>query len=116
VLVILTASCPITVFFPTLLCPLQLSLAAVLNINFVFRCIGIMKTVCSFSFQVLFVYPPEKQLPLKDKDLLSFCFPGGLEVRCMHYELLISLTRFMPLLLLSTSSPPLLSILFSDKY
>ncbi|KAJ1437132.1 uDENN domain [Sesbania bispinosa] len=29
--------------------------------------------------QVLFVYPPEKQLPLKDKDLLSFCFPGGLE-------------------------------------
>ncbi|MQM12288.1 hypothetical protein Taro_045204, partial [Colocasia esculenta] len=29
---------------------------------------------------VLFVYPPEKQLPLKYKDLLSFCFPGGLEV------------------------------------
>lgn len=34
-------------------------------------------------FQVLFVYPPEKQLPLKYKDLLSFCFPGGLEVRCL---------------------------------
>ncbi|THF96404.1 hypothetical protein TEA_015430 [Camellia sinensis var. sinensis] len=27
--------------------------------------------------QVLFVYPPEKQLPLKCKDLLSFSFPGG---------------------------------------
>ncbi|XP_020591579.1 uncharacterized protein LOC110032327 isoform X2 [Phalaenopsis equestris] len=30
--------------------------------------------------QVLFVYPPDKPLPLKYKDLLSFCFPGGLEV------------------------------------
>ncbi|KAL2251047.1 UNVERIFIED_CONTAM: hypothetical protein Sindi_2227000 [Sesamum indicum] len=30
--------------------------------------------------QVLFVYPPEKQLPLKHKDLLSFCFPAGVEV------------------------------------
>ncbi|KAF1887577.1 hypothetical protein Lal_00040631 [Lupinus albus] len=29
--------------------------------------------------QVLFVYPPEKRLPLRYKDLLSFCFPGGLE-------------------------------------
>ncbi|KAL6523636.1 hypothetical protein OROGR_017239 [Orobanche gracilis] len=29
--------------------------------------------------QVLFVYPPEKQLPLKHKDLLSFCFPAGVE-------------------------------------
>ncbi|KAK7388254.1 hypothetical protein VNO78_23065 [Psophocarpus tetragonolobus] len=34
--------------------------------------------------QVLFVYPPEKQLPLKCKDLLSFCFPGGLEVRAVE--------------------------------
>ncbi|KAK7411866.1 hypothetical protein VNO78_03309 [Psophocarpus tetragonolobus] len=34
--------------------------------------------------QVLFVYPPEKQLPLKDKDLLSFCFPGGLEVNAVE--------------------------------
>ncbi|GJT87301.1 DENN (AEX-3) domain-containing protein [Tanacetum coccineum] len=25
--------------------------------------------------QVLFVYPPDKQLPLRSKDLLSFCFP-----------------------------------------
>ncbi|XP_061361519.1 uncharacterized protein LOC133305343 isoform X2 [Gastrolobium bilobum] len=33
--------------------------------------------------QVLFAYPPEKQLPLKYKDLLSFCFPGGLEVRAV---------------------------------
>lgn len=39
-------------------------------------------------FQVLFVYPPEKPLPLKCKDLLSFCFPGGLEVRCMFNELI----------------------------
>ncbi|XP_065849446.1 uncharacterized protein [Euphorbia lathyris] len=30
--------------------------------------------------QVLFVYPPDKQLPLKYKDLVSYCFPGGLEV------------------------------------
>ncbi|XP_022938072.1 uncharacterized protein LOC111444270 [Cucurbita moschata] len=34
--------------------------------------------------QVLFVYPPEKQLPLKDKDLLSFCFPGGVEVHAVE--------------------------------
>ncbi|XP_014501545.1 uncharacterized protein LOC106762261 isoform X1 [Vigna radiata var. radiata] len=34
--------------------------------------------------QVLFVYPPEKQLPLNDKDLLSFCFPGGLEVNAVE--------------------------------
>ncbi|XP_062148031.1 uncharacterized protein LOC133856974 [Alnus glutinosa] len=34
--------------------------------------------------QVLFVYPPEKQLPLKYKDLLSFCFPGGLEVHSIE--------------------------------
>ncbi|KAI7998478.1 ABC transporter G family member 3 [Camellia lanceoleosa] len=35
------------------------------------------------SIMVLFVYPPEKQLPLKYKDLLSFCFPGGVEVRIL---------------------------------
>ncbi|GAU33181.1 hypothetical protein TSUD_206400 [Trifolium subterraneum] len=34
--------------------------------------------------QVLFVYPPEKRLPLKCKDLLSFCFPGGLEVQAVE--------------------------------
>jgi hypothetical protein len=34
--------------------------------------------------QVLFVYPPEKRLPLKRKDLLSFCFPGGLEVQAVE--------------------------------
>ncbi|KAM7470264.1 hypothetical protein LguiA_008447 [Lonicera macranthoides] len=34
--------------------------------------------------QVLFVYPPEKQLPLKYKDLLSFCFPGGLELHAVE--------------------------------
>ncbi|KAJ8754598.1 hypothetical protein K2173_010689 [Erythroxylum novogranatense] len=30
--------------------------------------------------QVLFVYPPGKELPLKYKDLLSFCFTRGLEI------------------------------------
>ncbi|CAK9144172.1 unnamed protein product [Ilex paraguariensis] len=34
--------------------------------------------------QVLFVYPPEKQLPLNYKDLLSFCFPGGIEVHAVE--------------------------------
>lgn len=34
--------------------------------------------------QVLFVYPSEKQLPLKEKDLLSFCFPGGPEVKAVE--------------------------------
>ncbi|EEF46290.1 suppression of tumorigenicity, putative [Ricinus communis] len=34
--------------------------------------------------QVLFVYPPDKQLPLKYKDLLSFCFPGGMEVHAVE--------------------------------
>ncbi|THF97920.1 hypothetical protein TEA_026709 [Camellia sinensis var. sinensis] len=34
--------------------------------------------------QVLFVYPPDKHLPLKYKDLLSFCFPGGLEVHAVE--------------------------------
>ncbi|KAH9617253.1 hypothetical protein KSS87_020782 [Heliosperma pusillum] len=34
----------------------------------------------NFEPQVLFAYPPEKQLPLKYRDLLSFCFPGGIEV------------------------------------
>ncbi|KAM0969904.1 hypothetical protein EV1_017849 [Malus domestica] len=34
--------------------------------------------------QVLFVYPPEKQLPLQYKDLLSFCFPGGVEVHAVE--------------------------------
>nr|XP_043618804.1 uncharacterized protein LOC122590688 [Erigeron canadensis] len=34
--------------------------------------------------QVLFVYPPDKQLPLKYRDLLSFCFPDGLEVNAVE--------------------------------
>ncbi|KAL5768537.1 hypothetical protein ACOSP7_015082 [Xanthoceras sorbifolium] len=34
--------------------------------------------------QVLFVYPREKQLPIKYKDLLSFCFPGGVEVHAVE--------------------------------
>ncbi|XP_051148258.1 uncharacterized protein LOC127263326 isoform X2 [Andrographis paniculata] len=38
----------------------------------------------SLEPQVLFVYPPEKQLPLKYKDLLSFCFPSGVEVNAVE--------------------------------
>ncbi|KAK4746830.1 hypothetical protein SAY87_025867 [Trapa incisa] len=38
----------------------------------------------SLEPQVLFVYPPEKQLPLKYKDLLSFCLPGGVEVNAVE--------------------------------
>ncbi|CAI0387842.1 unnamed protein product [Linum tenue] len=34
--------------------------------------------------QVLFVYPPDKPLPLKYKDLLSFCFPAGVEVNAVE--------------------------------
>lgn len=35
---------------------------------------------CLLYFQVLLVYPPDKQPPIKYKDLHSFCFPGGIEV------------------------------------
>ncbi|XVF48910.1 hypothetical protein PTKIN_Ptkin03bG0226000 [Pterospermum kingtungense] len=38
----------------------------------------------NFEPQVLFVYPPEKQLPLKYKDLLSFCFPDGIEIHAVE--------------------------------
>ncbi|KAH7656661.1 cDENN domain-containing protein [Dioscorea alata] len=38
----------------------------------------------NFEPQILFVYPPKKKLPLKYKDLLSFCFPGGLEVHAVE--------------------------------
>lgn len=38
----------------------------------------------NFEPQVLFVYPPEKPLPLKYKDLLSFCFPAGVEVHAVE--------------------------------
>ncbi|KAJ7979255.1 DENN domain containing protein [Quillaja saponaria] len=34
--------------------------------------------------QILFAYPPGKQLPLKYKDLLSFCFPEGVEVHAVE--------------------------------
>ncbi|XP_077230331.1 uncharacterized protein LOC143863526 isoform X2 [Tasmannia lanceolata] len=47
--------------------------------------------------QVLFVYPPHKQLPLKYKDLLSFCFPGGLEVHAV--ERTPSMSEFNEILL-----------------
>ncbi|KAL2533250.1 DENN (AEX-3) domain-containing protein [Abeliophyllum distichum] len=38
----------------------------------------------SLEPQVLFVYPPEKKLPLNYKDLLSFCFPAGVEVNAVE--------------------------------
>ncbi|KAB1209473.1 DENN domain-containing protein 5A [Morella rubra] len=47
--------------------------------------------------QVLFVYPPEKELPLKYKDLLSFCFPGGVEVHAI--ERTPSMSEFNEILL-----------------
>lgn len=34
--------------------------------------------------QVLFAYPPEKQLPLQYKDLLSFCFPDRVEIHAIE--------------------------------
>ncbi|KAG6718284.1 hypothetical protein I3842_04G142400 [Carya illinoinensis] len=34
--------------------------------------------------QVLFAYPSEKEVPLKYKDLLSFCLPGGMEVHAIE--------------------------------
>ncbi|KAG2661958.1 hypothetical protein PVAP13_1KG112153 [Panicum virgatum] len=34
--------------------------------------------------QVLFAYPPEKPLPLKYKDTLSFCLPGGVQVNAVE--------------------------------
>ncbi|RWW12230.1 hypothetical protein GW17_00024117 [Ensete ventricosum] len=57
---------------------------------------------------VLFVYPPEKQLPLKYKDLLSFCFPGGLEVyrRCPRVAREPSPTGCPQVVLARTPSPP----------
>ncbi|CAI9297517.1 unnamed protein product [Lactuca saligna] len=43
-----------------------------------------VSTVENLDPQVLFVYPPDKQLPLKYRDLLSFCFPGGVEVNAVE--------------------------------
>ncbi|KAL4269628.1 hypothetical protein GQ457_HM001880 [Hibiscus cannabinus] len=40
----------------------------------------VARAVAAAAYRCLIVYPPEKQLPLKCKDLLSFCFPGGIEV------------------------------------
>ncbi|CAL9224824.1 unnamed protein product [Arabidopsis halleri] len=38
----------------------------------------------SLEPQVLLVYPPNKQPPIKYKDLHSFCFPGGIEVHAVE--------------------------------
>ncbi|VVB01451.1 unnamed protein product [Arabis nemorensis] len=38
----------------------------------------------SLEPQVLFVYPPDTQPPIKYKDLHSFCFPGGIEVHAVE--------------------------------
>ncbi|KAG8072620.1 hypothetical protein GUJ93_ZPchr0006g43965 [Zizania palustris] len=34
--------------------------------------------------QVLFAYPPDRPLPLKYKDILSFCLPGGVQVHAVE--------------------------------
>ncbi|KAK1287544.1 hypothetical protein QJS10_CPB19g01874 [Acorus calamus] len=38
----------------------------------------------SLEPQILFAYPPDKELPLTYNDLLSFCYPGGLEVHAVE--------------------------------
>lgn len=38
----------------------------------------------SLEPQVLLVYPPDKEPPIKYKDLHSFCFPGGIEVHAVE--------------------------------
>ncbi|WVZ73407.1 hypothetical protein U9M48_021717 [Paspalum notatum var. saurae] len=40
--------------------------------------------VSNLEPQVLFAYPPEKPLPLKYKDTLSFCLPGGVQVHAVE--------------------------------
>ncbi|KAF1875437.1 hypothetical protein Lal_00006065 [Lupinus albus] len=62
--------------------------------------------------QVLFVYPPEKRLPLKYKDLLSFCFPGGLEVRSV--ERTPSMSKLNEILLGQSGYPVSTISLFID--
>ncbi|KAI8022355.1 hypothetical protein LOK49_LG03G03325 [Camellia lanceoleosa] len=43
---------------------------------------GYIKEACkhSFVFSCLICLSSENKLPLKYKDLLSFCFPGGVEI------------------------------------
>ncbi|XP_044492088.1 uncharacterized protein LOC123215881 isoform X2 [Mangifera indica] len=38
----------------------------------------------TFQSQILFKYPPGKKLPLRIKDLASFCFPGGVKARLVE--------------------------------
>ncbi|CAM0943752.1 unnamed protein product [Alopecurus aequalis] len=40
--------------------------------------------VSSLEPQVLFTYPPERSLPLKYKDIVSFCLPGGAQVNAVE--------------------------------
>jgi hypothetical protein len=40
--------------------------------------------VSNLEPQVLFAYPPEKPLPLKYKDTLSFCLPEGVQVHAVE--------------------------------
>ncbi|KAM7253624.1 hypothetical protein ACFE04_021778 [Oxalis oulophora] len=56
----------------------------------------------SLEPHVRFVYPPEKELPLQYKDLLSFCFPGDLEVHAV--EITPSMSELNEMLLAQTKS------------
>ncbi|XP_042490356.1 uncharacterized protein LOC122070298 [Macadamia integrifolia] len=38
----------------------------------------------TFEPQILFQYPPGRKLPVQPKDLLAFCFPGGVKARLME--------------------------------
>uniref|UniRef100_A0ACD5YV21 Uncharacterized protein n=1 Tax=Avena sativa TaxID=4498 RepID=A0ACD5YV21_AVESA len=40
--------------------------------------------VSNLEPQVLFTYPPERPLPLKYKDIVSFCLPGGAQVNAVE--------------------------------
>lgn len=40
--------------------------------------------VSNLEPQVLFAYPPERSLPLKYKDIVSFCLPGGAQVNAVE--------------------------------
>ncbi|XP_047082787.1 uncharacterized protein LOC124693353 [Lolium rigidum] len=40
--------------------------------------------VSNLEPQVLFTYPPERSLPLKYKDIVSFCLPGGAQVNAVE--------------------------------
>ncbi|KAK1263276.1 hypothetical protein QJS04_geneDACA013469 [Acorus gramineus] len=48
------------------------------------NCHDLAQAETSLEPQILFAYPPDKELPLTYNDLLSFCYPGGLEVHAVE--------------------------------